>query len=197
VLRAVQWQIRDVALWLAATDLYTVGTARWPLPGGPGDDTGPVLVSVEETTSLARFAGDGQARVTVDVNGRTVTVGRGDGEQARSGPLPPAWAPDWRDVISGLFEGTPGHLGARITFDSAYLSRFRLRSARPAARTGESPALLRFRLRRHARTRALMFLVTGEDWFIGAISPAITDPADGAAADALIQAWPGWLTART
>ena len=196
-LRAVQWQIRGGALWLAATGAHTAGTARWPLPGGSGEDAGPVLVSVEETAALARFAGDGPAEVTVDVNDGTVTVARRDGEEARSAPLPAAGLQDWRDVLSGLFDGTPGHLGGRITFDSAYLSKFRLQSARPAAGTGGPPALLQFRLRRHLRTRELMFLVTCEDWFIGVIRPVITDPADAAAADALIQAWPRWLAAGT
>ncbi len=198
-LSPVQWEIRGGALWLAAAAERTVGAARWQLPGAPGAAAGPVLVSLDETTALAGFAGSGDVRVAVDdALGGTVTVTRSGGQQARSAPWllpPPGEAGDWRGILSGLLDGTPGRLGHSITFESADLPRFRMPGARAVTGTGGRPAELRFQIRRHRSTRELLFLVRCEDWFIGAIRPVTTGPHDGAAADDLIRSWPGWLAA--
>lgn len=197
---AVQWEIRGGALWLAATDTYTMAAARWPLPDGTAGTAGPVLVSANDTAALARFAGTGQAPVTIGIAAGMVTVTRADGKtRSARWPLPAPTAddiPDWRSVLGGLVDGTAAPSSGRFTFNSEHLSRFKMQSAQACAVSGGWPAELRFRLRRHLRTRATLFLVTCEDWFAGAIRPMLTDGTFwGTADEELTRHWPGWLAA--
>jgi hypothetical protein len=59
---AVQWEIRAGALWLAATDTYTMAAARWPLPDGTAGTAGPVLVSANDTAAWPVLPAPGRHR---------------------------------------------------------------------------------------------------------------------------------------
>lgn len=189
-LSAVQWEIRRGVLWLAATDTRTLGAARWPAGKGSPADAGPVLLSAGETAALAEAAGPGAATVSIDPEPGMITVISQTAAYRARWPCPrPEDIPDWRQVLAGLIDGTPAVAGRnQFAFEPAHLARFSLQSAR-AGRPGE----LRLLLRRHQRNRELVYLVTCEDWFIGAITPAKVsagfDPA------AVLQLWGEHLSA--
>ena len=193
---AVQWEIRDGALWLAATDTHTIGAARWPLPGGPVAAAGPVLLPVSETVLLTEAVGTGPAMLTIDPAAATVTAVWGGGTcQARGLPPMPCEIPDWRSVLTGLVDGTPGSAPGRLMFDPAHLTRFTVPSASAQAAPALRFPLLRFQLRRHLTTRRLTYLVTCYDWFIGAISPLIADAGSDEYGDTIISRWAACLHA--
>jgi hypothetical protein len=140
--------------------------------------------------------------VTVEIAAGAVTVTRADGKaRGARWPLPapaPDDIPDWRSVLGGLLDGTAAPSSGRFTFNSEHLSRFRMQSARACAVSGGWPAELRFRLRRHLRTGATLFLATCEDWFADAIRPMLThDTYWDTADEELTRHWPGWLDAGT
>ena len=187
---AVQWEIRDGALWLAATDTHTIGAARWPLPGGPVADAGPVLLPVSETVLLTGAVGAGPAVLTIDPAAAAVTAVWNGGTYQARGLLPVPWEiPGWRSVLTGLLDGTPATAPVRLMFDPAHLTRFTVPSAGAQADPDRRFPLLRFQLRRHLATRRLTYLVTCYDWFIGAISPLIAGPGGGECGDTIISRW--------
>jgi len=146
---AVQWEIRDGALWLAATDTHTIGAARWQLPEATPAAAGPVLLQVSETILLAEAVGDGPAVITIDPAAAAVTAVWSGGTYQARGPLPAlAEIPDWRSVLTGLTGGTPGPAPARLMFDPAHLTRFTPPPPGSPAGCEQPPPLLRFQLRR-------------------------------------------------
>lgn len=189
-LRAVQWEIRDGALWLAATNMHTIGAARWQPPGGTSAAAGPVLLPVSETVQLAEAVGTGPAVITIDPATAAVTAVWSGGTYQARGPLPGLCEiPDWRSVLTGLVDGAPGPAAGRLMFDPEHLTRFTVESASARADNERWSPLLRFQLRRHLGTRRLTYLVTCQDWFIGAISPLIAEAGDDEYGDTIIAHW--------
>lgn len=188
---AVQWEIRDGALWLAATDMHTIGAARWQLPAGTAAAAGPVLLPVSETILLAEAAGAGPVVVTIDPAAAAVTAVWSGGTYQARGPLHVLGeVPDWRSVLTGLTGGTPGPAPGQLMFDPAQLTRFTVQPAGTrAGRQQPPPPLLRFQLRRHLATHRLTYLVTCSDWFIGAVSPLLAEPGADEWGDTIIGRW--------
>ena len=193
---AIQWEIRDGALWLAATDTYTVGAARLPLPGEASLPAGPVLVPAGNTVALAEAVGEDLAAVTIDPAAAAVTATWSGGTyQARYSSPVQGEIPDWRRVLACLVDGTPGPPARRIMFDPAHLARFTMRPPYGRADSEGLAPLIRLQLRRHQTNRRLMYLVTCQNWFIGAISPLIADPGTTEFGSTVISRWAGYLHA--
>lgn len=192
---AIHWEIRDGALWLAATDTCTVGSARLPLPGDASLAAGPVLVPAGDTVALAEAVGEDLAAVTIDPAAAAVTAAWSGGTyQARYSSPVQGEIPDWRRVLACLVDGTPGPSARRIMFDPAHLARFTMPPGGHADSEGLAP-LVRLQLRRHRTNRCLMYLVTCQNWFIGAISPLVADPGTTELGSTVISRWAGYLRA--
>ena len=193
---AIQWAIRDGALWLAATDMNTIGAARMPLPGGASLPAGPVLVPADETVAMAKAVGEDLAAVTIDPAAAAVTAAWSGGTyQARYSSPVRGEIPDWRRVLACLVDGTPGPSARRIMFDPAHLARFTIRPPGGRADSEGLAPQVRLQLRRHRTNRRLMYLVTCQDWFIGAISPLTADPGTAEFGSTVISRWAGYLHA--
>lgn len=188
---AVQWEVRGGTLWIAATDMYTIAAARWPLPaGGTPAATGPVLVPAGEALALAEAVGADLAAVTIDPAASAVTAAWTGGTYQARQPVPvPGEIPDWRGVLADLVDGQPASPGGRIMFDPSHLTRFTVRLSRGRPDSDERPPLVRFQLRRHLSNRRLMYLVTCQDWFIGAISPLTAGPGADEYGGTIISHW--------
>ena len=154
-----------------------------------------MLLPVSETVLLTEAVGTGPAMLTIDPAAATVTaVWSGATYQARGLRPVPCEIPDWRSILAGLVDGTPGSAPGRLMFDPAHLTRFTVPPASAQAAPALRFPLLRFQLRRHL-TRMPTYLVTCYDWFIGAISPLVADAGSDEHGDTIIGRWAACLHA--
>lgn len=126
-LNAVQFEVRGGTLFLVATDRYTIGCARYVIPGAadaaPGE--AQALLTLEEARGMRRVLGHGGDGVAALTFGKGLQMDAG--EQARgswAGLKAGKWKyPDWRPVLAGMLGEADAPFTLAAGIDPRYLVR--------------------------------------------------------------------------
>lgn len=171
-LRGVRFEVRDGMLLLTATDRYTMGIARYPVPGGVTGTASALLVPWD-VKALRRLLAEKDRPLTA-----AVTIGPA-GVAAECGALKGAWfAPDHSEELIDLrrlarrvLAGEPAELGDSLGLDPRMLRRFTsrggllesmaVRVVRPVRKDGFPSQV---------SDSPLVVLARG-DWFLGLLMP--------------------------
>jgi hypothetical protein len=181
VLMTVRFEVLAGALWLAATDRYTMGVARYVIPGA-GDaqvqDATAALMPGE--ARVMREALDGAADVAAltfgdDLRMDAGTGWRGTWENAGTAKTAKLY-PEWRPLLARMLAARDAAFAPALGLDPEYLPRFAALDdpAWSAEEDGETfrrctePLVMRaVNIGEHGCASTL--LVARGDWFLGAV----------------------------
>jgi hypothetical protein len=126
-LNAVQFEVRAGTLFLVATDRYTIGCARYVIPGADDaqvQDAAALLMMSEAREmrcNLGQEAGVVALTFSDDLRMDAGTGWKGTWEQAGS----PKWKyPGWRPVLAGTLAEADAPFTLAAGIDPRYLARF-------------------------------------------------------------------------
>jgi hypothetical protein len=183
----VSFEFRDGTLFLAATDRYTIGIAREPVPGSVAAEVPAqsAILPLEAARALRRMLKKqaGVAAVIIGSDTLSVECAAVSGSwRATDGKFV-----DWRPLLHGALTGTLEPLGDSAGVNPQELSRLGI----GAGRTGTA---LNIRLLASARSGPVpMVMAIADDWFIGAVMP-VRHFAGEEDSDYAIQ-WESWVAA--
>lgn len=194
-LNAVKIEVRGPVLWLAATDRFTIGTARLRIPGAKADpvpDIDVILPADAARSMIKALAGRYHDVVAIRFGKAKLTLLDGQGELG-------TWVHgknwefvSWRPMLAKLLAVPAADLGVRFALEARHLAKF------TACDRGENdeelPMLFRVvTLGPNSRT----VLVTAGEWFLGAAMPITMDANGGHKALLAADNWADWTTALT
>jgi hypothetical protein len=179
---AVQFEVRDGVLYLAASDQHTLGVARWrPHADIPSPADAEALISLDDACHLRETLqnggpdailafGDGLEAVT-PAGARTYPVLMIPGRVRADGAVikdTRVTFTDWRRIIREAFTAGPAELGDRYGLPPERIARF---TTPPSA---WEPLYMRT-CAPYENRRSPVVLVTRGEWFLGAVMPKGTD----------------------
>lgn len=196
-LNAVRLEVRGGVLYLIATDRYSIGVARQPVPGAtiaPVPDQDGLLGLADAQNLYERLEGRDVGPATIVITDGEIAVDYGDAvdswTQVRL--MGSTW-PDWRKVLREVLAAEPGSLDNRFGIDMRLLARFSIDPGRYGAWEDDEGYVkpewdaeaARVRI---VRPKAPTVLVARGNWFLGAAMPARLDRSDTATAPS----WDDW-----
>jgi len=112
LLATVRFEVRGGELLLIATDRYSLGAARWPIPGAkvapPADCEAVITASAAE--ELAETIAGAESVVALVFGGEGIAMDAGPQSQRNYAALPGEY-PDWRAILNRALAGEDVPLG--------------------------------------------------------------------------------------
>jgi hypothetical protein len=196
VLMAVRFEVRAGALYVVATNQFTLGAARYVLPAETPVPDAEVLLRGEDADELRELldhAGETAALVLAD--GLRIDAGEDclAGWEDPRGAHPMGWNyPDWQNVLTGLLAADEAPLIPDYGIEPDLLAKFGgdPESDFPETRCAEPLMARPVRFVRPVPGASAVLLARG-DWFLGAL--ALIRNVDGLPVDGT--PWELWSAA--
>jgi hypothetical protein len=124
-LNAVQFEVTAGTFYVVATDRYTIGCARYVIPGDPPEDA-RALLTLDEARDMRRVLGPAEDVVAALAFGKGLRMdaGRAGHMGAWAGLEAGKWKyPEWRSVLGGMLAESDAPFTLAAGLDPQYLMR--------------------------------------------------------------------------